>query len=523
MFHFGFSYVGLIYLLMMFIPNIIWTKHKPKDYEQYLQGENKILQIFEKAGEILVCVCVLVFSDFNIRFDSLWSLWLLISFLLMILYEIYWIRYFRSEKNMQDFYKSLCGIPVAGATLPVFAFWLLGLYGCNVFLMISTIVLGIGHIGIHLSHYKKISKGIRKKSMLLCILKWVLGILLFILLSAAIVIIGCRNLNYLRTYIHTDKGINESIYVPIGDQEQYLLIQGKDITNPVIIWLHGGPAGADSYANYMFERYLVDDYTIVNWNQRGCGRTYYHNMAQDPLNQTASFEQAQADLDELVDYVANRFHTDKVIIVGHSYGTMLGSRYVLNHPDKVSAYIGIGQVVSIESDSYSFEDALKKATALGDDTKEMESAYQVYLKDKSLINMLNLRKYSNKYHDAKMSGNIIFSGLTSPNIGINDIRWFLKQSGDPQKYISLNQQLFDYIMETDVREYGLDYQIPVGFISGANDWTTPVKYTEDYYQIINAPNKKLSLVDGCMHTPQYDSPKEFCKIFTDMLDSLIKE
>lgn len=156
MFHFGFSYVGLIYLLMLFIPNGIWTKHKPKGYEQYVCEENKVLQIFERIGEVLVCCFALVFSDFNIRLTSLWSVWLFLSFALMLLYEVFWVRYFKSEKNMSDFYSSLCGVPVAGATLPVCAFFLLGIYGCNVFLLIGVIILGIGHIGIHLQHRNRI-------------------------------------------------------------------------------------------------------------------------------------------------------------------------------------------------------------------------------------------------------------------------------------------------------------------------------------------------------------------------------
>lgn len=157
MFHFGFSYVGLIYLFMLFIPNIIWTKNKPKDYEQYAQKENKVLQMLEKIGQVLVCCCVLMFSDFNIRLNSIWCIWLFISFMLMLLYEAYWVRYFRSDKNMADFYRSMCGIPVPGAVLPVLAFILLGVYGSNVFLIISSVCLGIGHIGIHVSHYRQVS------------------------------------------------------------------------------------------------------------------------------------------------------------------------------------------------------------------------------------------------------------------------------------------------------------------------------------------------------------------------------
>lgn len=521
MFHFGFSYVGLIYLLMLFIPNIIWTKNQPENYEQYVQNENKFLQIMEKIGEALVCCCVLIFSDFNIRLHSMWCIWLLISFMLMLLYEVYWIRYFRSEQKMSDFYRSICGIPVAGATLPVCAFLLLGVYGSNVFLIVSIIILGIGHIGIHLSHYKKISEGTKKRSILFRIMKWVITIIFFILLGIAVVIIGCRNFNYIDSHINSNEGVNEGIYVMLGGQEQYLLIQGEDTTNPVMIWLHGGPSSPDTFVNYIFQKYLVEDYTIINWDQRGCGRTYFHNIEEDAANKTASFEQAQMDLNELVDYACNRFRTEKVIIVGHSYGTMLGSQYVLNHPEKVSAYIGVGQVVTIESDIYSYEDALAKAIAMGDDTGEMEAAYQKYMNDNSLINMMDLRSYTGKYHVAEKSVNTIWEGITSPYMGMDDVRWFLKQAGNLEEYIVLNEQLFDYIMEADVRDYGSEYQMPVGFITGSDDWTTPAQYTEEYYNGISAPKKQFALVEGCGHMPQYDSPEEFCCVLKNMLDECL--
>lgn len=154
--HFGFSYIGLIFQLMLYIPNIIWSKNMPKDYELYAKNENKILVILERIGEVLVAILTLIFTDFNINKISYWTLILLSSFLLMILYEIYWIRYFKSNKTMKDMYSSILGIPVAGATLPVLASLLLGIYGKNIFLIISAIILGVGHIGIHLNHKKEI-------------------------------------------------------------------------------------------------------------------------------------------------------------------------------------------------------------------------------------------------------------------------------------------------------------------------------------------------------------------------------
>ena len=154
----GFSYIGLIYLIMLMIPNMIWSKNKPVNYDKYSKNESKVLLVFERVGEVGNTCLALIFSDFNVNSISYWSIVLLVSFVLLLLYEIYWIRYFRSSKSMKDQYCSLLGIPVAGATLPVLSFLLLGVYGKNIFLIVSTVILGIGHIGIHLNHRKEALK-----------------------------------------------------------------------------------------------------------------------------------------------------------------------------------------------------------------------------------------------------------------------------------------------------------------------------------------------------------------------------
>ena len=154
--HFGFSYIGLIFLIMLMAPNLLWTRNKPKDYDKYVANEKKVLLVMERIGEVAVSCLALIFSDFNIQGVSLWEIWLLAACAFMILYEVYWIRYFKSAKTMRDFYSSLLGIPVAGATLPVAAFFLLGIYGRNPLLIVAVTILGIGHIGIHMEHRKEL-------------------------------------------------------------------------------------------------------------------------------------------------------------------------------------------------------------------------------------------------------------------------------------------------------------------------------------------------------------------------------
>lgn len=154
--HLGFSYVGLIFLFMLMIPNLIWTKKQPQGYSA--ENENKILSGLERMGEVLTTGCALIFSDFNVQALSIWSLWLAAAFVLMVMYEIWWVRYFKSERKLADFYSSFLGIPVAGATLPVMAFFLLGIYGKVIWMLIAGVILGIGHIGIHLQHRKDINE-----------------------------------------------------------------------------------------------------------------------------------------------------------------------------------------------------------------------------------------------------------------------------------------------------------------------------------------------------------------------------
>ena len=150
---------------MLFIPNIFWVmKAKPKGYDEVAKDENKILLLFERVGEVMVTCEFLIFPALNpylkLLPDGMFFDWKIIMYIaalvLMILYECYWIRYFKSPRRLQDFYSSYAGFPLAGATLPVIAVLLLGLYSGNIILICSSLILGIGHIGIHRVHMKRL-------------------------------------------------------------------------------------------------------------------------------------------------------------------------------------------------------------------------------------------------------------------------------------------------------------------------------------------------------------------------------
>ena len=153
--HLGFSYIGAIILMMLFIPNIIWARHKPKGYS--FANENKLLLVFERTGEVLTTTCALIFDDFNLHTWTPWTWWLIVTMVLMMVYILWWVRYFTTGQTLNGFYRSLLGIPVPGAVLPVAAFFLLGIYGKVIWMLISAVILGIGHIGIHIQHERELN------------------------------------------------------------------------------------------------------------------------------------------------------------------------------------------------------------------------------------------------------------------------------------------------------------------------------------------------------------------------------
>ena len=154
--HPGFSWVGALFLLALLFPNLLWTKRQPAGYDP--SGESKLLLTLERVGQVLAACIALLFRDFNWRPWTAWSWWLVGAVMLMVLYELWWARYFRSRRTLDDFYSSFLGVPAAGATLPVLAFFLLGIYGRVLWMLPAAAALGVGHIGIHLQHRNQLSE-----------------------------------------------------------------------------------------------------------------------------------------------------------------------------------------------------------------------------------------------------------------------------------------------------------------------------------------------------------------------------
>lgn len=153
---FGFSYIGFSIVLLLLIPNIIWSKYPPQDYVFYAKEEKINLRIVERLGEVVIICLLLSSQNFNIQDISIKIILLVLAYVFMVCYEICWIRYFKSKRTMIDFYRSFLGIPIPLAILPICAFIMFGLYGNHIYFLVATICFSIGHIGIHTRHKQQI-------------------------------------------------------------------------------------------------------------------------------------------------------------------------------------------------------------------------------------------------------------------------------------------------------------------------------------------------------------------------------
>ena len=292
-------------------------------------------------------------------------------------------------------------------------------------------------------------------------------------------------------------GARESLYIEINGIKQYISIFAKDPDAPIILNLHGGPANPDSFLMYELAEQLANDFTLVCWDQRGCGRTYYENKRIDPDNNTVSFEQALADADSLVDYLRCRFAQEKIIIMGHSYGSILGVKYAYRNPEKVLHYIGIGQSVSLmETQKRNYGEILQLPGIKPKAAKKLSEAYRAMLEQADIESVARLQRLTLPEFQKQCKGvrqsNQLKLLFCSPCVSFRDFRWLLGML-NIKKHLARNRKLMEYIVALDIRENELDKHCNVELV-------------QEYCQKINAKSKRVVVLDNHGHSPHIAEP-----------------
>jgi proline iminopeptidase len=164
-----------------------------------------------------------------------------------------------------------------------------------------------------------------------------------------------------RSAIRSPHGIASLERASIGGIGQWIEVRGQDLDNPILLWIHGGPGIAFIPLAGVFQVPLEKHFTVVQWDQRGAGKTYASND-KDLQRRTMNLPQMHQDTLEVVNYLRRRFQREKIFVLGHSWGSVLGLWLAQEHPDLIYAYVGVGQLLNTrQNQQVMYHDALQKA------------------------------------------------------------------------------------------------------------------------------------------------------------------
>jgi len=299
-------------------------------------------------------------------------------------------------------------------------------------------------------------------------------------------------------------------YVQINGIKQYFLHYPSP-QKEVVIFLHGGPGSPTSaFAYNLMEHW--DFCSVVYYDQRGTGKTLKMNKAKAS---DLTIEILLADLKETVEYVKSKYQTDRVILLGQSWGSVLGTQYTLRYPEDISCYIGNGQIVNMRKGFDIAFDELKETLERKGATKDLAKLISLdnfsNLASKDLSRHLEkFQKIQSKYGHSVNILELLKIGFKSPVTRISDFYYFLRSP-------KLTEGLWsDYLADYSIWDIA-DYKTPVYYVLGRDDWQVPSTFAAEYFEKINAPHKGLYWIENAGHATDVDSPKDFSTIVREIV------
>lgn len=307
--------------------------------------------------------------------------------------------------------------------------------------------------------------------------------------------------------IVSPRGVDERLEISVGGTKQWISVRGRDRRNPIILMIHGGPASPEMQTSWTWQSDWEDYFTVVQWDQRGAGKSY---VANDPavIGPTLSLDRIADDATEVVQYLRRRYAKDKVFVIGHSWGSEVGLTLAHRHPELLYAYIGMGQLISgVENERVGYQLTLKEAEVRNNAAaiSELKSIAPYPEKDGSVpLAKINLeRKWSVNFGGLTYGrdGLSYYSNLAelSPDYSLVDI-----DAIDQGAQLSLPRLLpdmmkFDYTRVTDFR-------CPIFMFEGRYDVTTPSQIAADWFKHVRAPKKGLTWFENSSHMIEVEEP-----------------
>lgn len=301
-------------------------------------------------------------------------------------------------------------------------------------------------------------------------------------------------------------GVQDMFKARIGGIDQWVNVRGQHQSNPIILFVHGGPASPLIPTLWQFQRPLEEYFTLVNWDQRGAGKTYA-TTAPERVTDSIRIDRYVDDAIELAELVRKRYRQDKLILVGHSWGTIVGMHAALKRPELFHAYVGIGQVINTrENERISFDYAVAQATA-NRNTAAIEELEGIapYPGDQPITRerIIVARKWAQFYGGMsawrETSTYFFKASLLSPEYDDLD-----RRAIDKGNLFTLGRILPEFLTVdfSSVKKF----PIPVVMFMGRHDYTTPSASTAEWLDRVEAPVKHGIWFERSAHMIPWEEP-----------------
>jgi pimeloyl-ACP methyl ester carboxylesterase len=303
----------------------------------------------------------------------------------------------------------------------------------------------------------------------------------------------------------------------LGGLDQYIIIRGADSTKPVMLFLHGGPGSPEIAFMKHFNADIEKDFVMVYWEQRGSGKSYSKKIPAESMNMA----QFISDTRELSEYLTERFSQERIYIMGHSWGSLLGILTAHKYPELFRAYFGVGQACyQFRGEQISYEWAIEQARQ-HNDKKAIETLSGLSFPDslagnKEWIDYLMVeRNFVNKFgggttRDIKGMWPLVKLVLKTSEYTIGDKLNFMNGS-----LFSLDQMWNEVIHRNLINDID-SMKVPVYFFHGKYDFTTPYSVAKEFYNQLKAPDKEFFTFENSSHSPVMEEVEKFNSIVRDI-------
>jgi len=296
--------------------------------------------------------------------------------------------------------------------------------------------------------------------------------------------------------------IAEIGYLRLGGLDQWVMIRGENLGNPLLVLLHGGPGMPETFFFRQFNAPLEKAFTVVYWEQRGAGKSFDRAIPRSSM----TVEQFVADLGELVDAVCARVGRRKVVLFGHSWGSAFGTIYAARFPERVAVYVGSGQYGDAQAgEAASYAYALSEAERVGHQ-RALRALRAIGPPPHSAKSLWVERRWVSRLEGLATAGTIWKTArlfLEGPERSVLDARNLFRG------FRFSIDAMWDEVSRINLIATAPALRVPAFFFLGRRDHWVPPEASVAYFNALSAPAKALVWFEKSGHEPFADEAERF--------------